>query len=767
MLKTIFKNLLDRRIPQILGVYLGGSWGVLQFVEWLVNRYVLSPYLIDFSIVILVSLIPTVLIVAYLHGKPGRDKWTRVEKIGIPVNLLFTVVLLFLFFHGKNLGAATEKITVENEEGNRVEHVVPKREFRKSVAVFNFENKSGDAELDWLQFGLSLGLRFDLYQDFFLETILMSDSSFYGRMKDAGFPETVGLPFSLERKIAADYYMHYFLTGDFTRSDNQLTVKTALYETERGKLIAERTITGSDIFTLIDRITVQLKADLGLPDYQLQETEDLPVSEVTTNSLDAMKLMTLGAKAMLIESDYEAALQYLEQSVQVDPTCAFAYFGIGAINAELNQQGKALKAFEQALKYKYKLPGSLELFVKIVYFTLKGDSEKAFNLSKTRVELYPDDIVARSNLIDSYITKEQLDEAITEYKKLIEIAPEPSKYYHDIGKIYLIKGVFDEALKYYQRYADEFPDEVRSFTKLAELYEEIGDFQQAKTSYEKALLFEEPEKAKYLSLKLGDIEWKLGHLQRALEVYEQSFAGGVRHEAYKRFERYYASKGQMEKALQYFRLKWALREERWTPFAFWGNKAFDVDVYVKAGKNDEAFQTLKDIEAELDPPFDKVAVIGYVIIYLELEDPDNAEKHIADFEVVEQELGLSISGLQTDIHRSKGRFAELRGKYGEAIQSYGEVLEIEPTDEGVNTDVGRCYRCLGQFRKAEEHLQQALKFFPAYPEAHYEIALVYWDMGKKEKAQEHLNTALDFWKDADAEYKPAKRAREKLAEWQE
>ena len=397
---------------------------------------------------------------------------------------------------------------------------------------------------------------------------------------------------------------------------------------------------------------------------------------------------------------------------------------------------------------------------------LTGDSEKGFSILKMRADLYPDDIAARQMLIDGYKMKEQLDEAITEYKKLIEIAPEPSKYYHDIGKLYLDKGVSDEALKYYQRYADEFPDEVRSFKKLAELYEEMGDFQQAKTAYEKALLLEEPEKAKNLRLKLGDIEWKLGHLQRALEIYEQSFADGVRYDAYEKFERYYASKGQMEKALQYFRLKWALREEGWTPFVFWMNKVSDVDVYVKAGKNDEAFQTLKDIESKLDPPFDKVTVLGYVSIYLELEDPDNAEKYIADFEVVEQELGVNIWALQTDIHRSKGRFAELREQYEKAIQSYGEVLAIAPKDVGVNTGVGRCYRRLGQFRKAEEHLQKALKFFPAYPEAHYEIALVYWDMGKKEKALEHLNTVLDFWKDADAEYKPAKRAREKLAEWQ-
>ena len=39
-------------------------------------------------------------------------------------------------------------------------------------------------------------------------------------------------------------------------------------------------------------------------------------------------------------------------------------------------------------------------------------------------------------------------------------------------------------------------------------------------------------------------------------------------------------------------------------------------------------------------------------------------------------------------------------------------------------------------------------------------------MGKKEKALEHLKITLDVWKDADPVYKQAKKAREKLAEWE-
>jgi hypothetical protein len=38
-----------------------------------------------------------VIILAYFHGAPGKDEWTKMEKIGIPVNILFIAVVLVIF----------------------------------------------------------------------------------------------------------------------------------------------------------------------------------------------------------------------------------------------------------------------------------------------------------------------------------------------------------------------------------------------------------------------------------------------------------------------------------------------------------------------------------------------------------------------------------------------------------------------------------------------------------------------------------------------
>jgi hypothetical protein len=64
-------ELFRRRIPQILGAYLIASWAVLEFADWAVNRYLLSPYLVDFAFALLALMAPSVLLLAWFHGAPS------------------------------------------------------------------------------------------------------------------------------------------------------------------------------------------------------------------------------------------------------------------------------------------------------------------------------------------------------------------------------------------------------------------------------------------------------------------------------------------------------------------------------------------------------------------------------------------------------------------------------------------------------------------------------------------------------------------------
>ncbi len=148
------RELLRRRVPQIVGAYLAGGWVLLEFTDWTVNRYVLSSHVTDFVVASWLLLLPAVAILAWNHGSPGRDEWTRGETIGITLNLLLAGMILFAVFRGQDLGAATTSVVVQDDEGNELTREIPKAEFRRRVVLFSFTNGSDDPELDWLQYAL-------------------------------------------------------------------------------------------------------------------------------------------------------------------------------------------------------------------------------------------------------------------------------------------------------------------------------------------------------------------------------------------------------------------------------------------------------------------------------------------------------------------------------------------------------------------------------------------------------------------------------------
>ncbi|MCD4698649.1 MAG: adenylate/guanylate cyclase domain-containing protein, partial [Bacteroidales bacterium] len=64
-----FKDLWSRMVLQILAGYLVSSWIIKLAVAAIVARYMLSPHLVDLAWVILLSLLPTVFLLTYFHGK--------------------------------------------------------------------------------------------------------------------------------------------------------------------------------------------------------------------------------------------------------------------------------------------------------------------------------------------------------------------------------------------------------------------------------------------------------------------------------------------------------------------------------------------------------------------------------------------------------------------------------------------------------------------------------------------------------------------------
>ncbi len=200
-----------------------------------------------------------------------------------------------------------------------------------------------------------------------------------------------------------------------------------------------------------------------------------------------------------------------------------------------------------------------------------------------------------------------------------------------------------------------------------------------------------------------------------------------------------------------------------TPVQAQLSKLGDIDLYVKAGRPEDAFAIMGEVERQMTPPFDKIVPLGYVLIHTELGNADEAQKALAGFE--EYITAFKLEMMRPRFYRQQGRIEELRGQYDRAILSYEKQHELAPADRNVYGDVGRCYRHLEEYVKAEENLLEKLKVIPFDPETNFELALVYDATGKRPKALEYLEKALEMWKDADEGFEPAVEARDTMARW--
>ena len=757
---SLLKHLLERRFPQIIFVYLGVCWTTLEFISWIVDHYTISPYIIDFSFITLISMIPTVGLLAYFHGKPGPDSWHKIEKIGIPLNVTITIVLLVSLFSGKELGSTTKDAYLEDESGTELARSVPKQDFMKRLAIFFFENEDEVAELDWMQYGIMFACHLDLVQDPFFSVYSAYDYMIYQKIMQAGFGERIDIPMALEKKIAREIQRKYFLGGSYTVAGDTIVLKSYLYETDNGRLLAENVFRGTDFFHLIDDLSFQLKKDLNVSRAHIEEVVDLPVQEMSSHSLAAFRDLIRAQNVINFHNDYLQAVAFLEKAVEQDPSFTLAYWELYMAYFNTNQPQKAVAAMQSTMQYIYKLPETFRFRVKEEYYLITENPEKRQKVLEMWVQLYPKNVNAHFSLAMEHINRHRFDEAIEEYRAILQIDPERYYYLRYIGNLYAQKGDFQEALRYYQMHRDKYPDDPLSFTSLGDLYFRMGDYEKSKQYYLDALVID--PKSIATMVRLGDIEAETGNCMGAVEQYQEALflaaTSEQRAEVFQALEQVYERQGQIRKSLEY-------REKRFAEMARFLNPlqlamdelgSMSFHKFSIVNRTDQARQRIAKLSSQLAEPWLKMNSLAHLDLALQQQDPDICSEYLARAEeAVELFGGPGVLAL----HHTRAQLAEWQGDYLNAILNYQKEIDSDPTDVRRLVNISRCYRKLKDYDRAEKFLATTLRILPYYPQAHLELAKISLGAGDYEKAASHLEVALQIWSDADAEFEPAREAR--------
>lgn len=758
---SLLKRLVERRVPQYLALYAGVGWGFLQFMVFLQDTYMLSTEWTKLALLALVLLIPSVILFSFFHGRPGRDRWMRLELIAIPINVLVALIVLFIEFGGKDLGAQVETVTLTDETGQQIERTIPKSEYRKRIAVFYFDGMDGDTSR-WLQYGVPTAVLSDLAQDMFVD--MRFGAFFRERLRKAGLKSELNVPLALKREIARDQHLGYVLSGAVKQAGGQYTAKVALHESVSSKQLGEWTFTEATPQALADRISLEVRKGMGIPGKHIEQSADLPVAETLTPSVEAFQHFGDAQHFMEVGDDYAAATSALERAVAGDPTFANAHYGLYAMYLLTNQAGKAMGSLQATMDHLYRMPERLQNIIKLEHYFMTQQQDKAFAVAQLNTELYPDDIRSLQLLAQLQVMRDEKDGAIGSLRRMLELDPQQAEMLQQIGDLYFAKGRYDTALTYFSQYAERFPQKREAFMKLGDVQVRAGRPGEAKRDYEKALLLE--PNAVPVMLRLASLDRNQGNLGAAQKGYDQALAAArtpeERAQVHAAMRSFAEMRGRHREALMHHQQAQAEVAKVAAPLMVAVDEMRALGLYVRAGRADEAEQRYAKLRKELVAPMDMYLPIGEMQVAVARGQHERAATAIAAADRMIQAMGLRIMAYEP--LRARGDMHKQKGEWQQALQAYERVLALEPTQIEANAEIAECLRNLGQLDRAAAAVEKLLAVQPGNPRANLEAGLIAVGRGRAGEARTYLQRAVDTWAEADPDHRYAPVARQALAQ---
>lgn len=361
---------------QFFAAYLVAAWTFLQFLEWILKRYDISPNWVDLFLWFFIGIIPSLLIYLYHQERINKKILKLREKIFIPLNIILLFVALYFGFGNSDLGATTKEISYINDSGELEKQLITKEEFRVGLPIFSFEQTKNDTINEWLSYGIRELIHIDLLQD-----------------KNIS-PYTSYSENTIDKVMQSKIFNDYYLDGTYSVENGVYKVKPTVRNARNGKVLSEQEFTGSDLLDLLDDVSIYVREHIGIIEEKRDFYIDLNLKDYMSPSLEAIKEM--------LDGNYEA-------SQTIDSTFAISY--LKDASQKINySQGKLdeRNTIDKALKYSSKLPLQRQLEIRIRKHIAYEEWDIAEKLLKLQLEIDPSDRIYNHLLYMVYSETKQV-----------------------------------------------------------------------------------------------------------------------------------------------------------------------------------------------------------------------------------------------------------------------------------------------------------------------------------------------------------------------
>jgi tetratricopeptide (TPR) repeat protein len=171
------------------------------------------------------------------------------------------------------------------------------------------------------------------------------------------------------------------------------------------------------------------------------------------------------------------AIQHLEQSIQLKPDNAEAYFNLGNALARQGKLSEAIQYYEQAIQIKPNYAAAYDILGNAL--AGQGRVSEAIQHYLRAIELKPEDAEAYNNLGSALILLGKLPEAIQRYEKAVELKPGNADFWYNLGLALDRQAKLPRAIQCYERAVQLKPDDAEVLGTLAAAYAENRHYSEA------------------------------------------------------------------------------------------------------------------------------------------------------------------------------------------------------------------------------------------------------------------------------------------------
>jgi eukaryotic-like serine/threonine-protein kinase len=293
---------------------------------------------------------------------------------------------------------------------------------------------------------LRQGLSAQLEQSPFLS--LISDQRIAETLARMAQPKDARLTKELTREVCQRTASLATIEGSISRLGSQYVLGLNAVNCLNGDNLAQEQVTANgkeQVLRALGNGATKLREKLGESLASVQKY-DAPPENVTTPSLEALQAYSLGYKAMVITSDYAAAVPFFLRAVSLDPNFAMAYALLGTAYANLGENARAAESASKAYELRGRTSEEEEFYISSHYDQrVIGDLEAARIAYELWAQSYPRDDVPKVNLEVIYSQLGEYGKSLTGRQEALTLKPGSALAYASVVDAYRFLDRLDEA----------------------------------------------------------------------------------------------------------------------------------------------------------------------------------------------------------------------------------------------------------------------------------------------------------------------------------